>query len=320
MPAVGFPSRVFPYPGNLIAVLHQLSGLYPYPFPSTGQAWFVDPVNGANGSNDGQSSQSAFASLTYALTKANAGDTIYLAPGQYDESPVVSREGADGEELNNLTIIGLGGRGAAYIEPTTEDASGLIVHADDVTLINVGSAGEDETSAVALTVTGARFRAYGCKFEGGLRQALVGPGTIALIDDGTKGTGADALFDDCEFAWGTEGLVLQGTDYGGCTQTYVRNCRFHDLTAESVGENVGSGGSAGVTFFGLNLRDSVFELDEAGAAPTKWISLNGDNANSGIVTGCQFPTALNSGKNLVSTKVLWTGNFHPAGLSTTQPS
>lgn len=241
-------------------------------------------------------------------------DAILVVPGQYAETVTVSRS------HDKLTIIGLGGRGAAYIEPTTEDASGMLVHADDVTLRNLGVAGEDETSAVALTVTGSRFRAYESKFEGGLRQVLIGPGTVAQEAAGTHGRGADSLFEDCEIAWGTEGIVLQGTDYGGCTQTYIRNCRFHDLTAESIGENVGSGGSAAVTFFGLNVRGCTFEDLENGTAPTKYISLNADNANAGQVANCEFPSAINSGKNLVSTAVHWVSNMHTGGISTGQPS
>lgn len=256
-----------------------------------------------------------YATITLAVAALASGDKILLAPGAYDEAVITIPA-----TVSNVGVVGLGGRGAAFIEPSTEDQAGMIVHADDCTLINVGVAAEDETSAVALTVTGARFRAFGCKIEGGATQVLIGPGTDAQVTAGTRGTGADSLFDDCEICWGTKGIVLQGTDYGACTQTYIRNCRFHDLTAESIGENVGSGGSAAVTFFGLNVRDCTFEDAEDGTAPTKYISLNADNANAGQVSGCTFPTAINSGKNLVSTAVHWISNYHTGGVSTGQPS
>jgi len=280
---------------------------------SFGSSWYVSPTG--DNSLDGQSAQTPKATWQAAINAASAGDIIYGAPGQYDEPAVPTVPFG-----KNLTLVGLGPRGSVYIEPSNEDQGGMVVNANDCALYNVGVAGEDTTSAVALTVTGARFRAYASKFEGGATQVLIGPGTDANVTAALTGNGADALFDDCEIAWGTKGIVLTGTDYGGCTQTYIRNCRFHDLTAESIGELVGSGGSAAVTFFGLNVQGCVFEPSEDGSIPTKYISLNADNANSGIVTGCQFPVALNSGKNLVSTAVIWTGNFHPAGLSTTQPS
>lgn len=303
---------------NLWAYLHYLfdnQGLGGLIGANGANTFWVDPVNGSN-NQSGRSQSNAMGTITNALLTAESGDFILLAPGQYDESPTIARA------QSNLTIIGTGGRGSAFIEPTTEDAGGLVVNADDVTLINVGVAGEDETSAVALTVTGARFRAYQCKFEGGLTQILIGPGTVAQVDTAeTHGTGADALFQDCEICWGTNGFVLQGTDYGGCTQTYIRNCRFHDLTAESVGEAVGTGGSAAVTFFGLNVQDSVFEEAEDGTQPTNWFDLDADNANTGIVHGCRFTVALaGTAKNVVSTAVIWTGNFHTGGISTGQPS
>ena len=283
------------------------------PVISFGNPWFVDPVNGNDGFS-GQAPGAAFRTLQKAFNMCQPLDDIYVAPGQLDESPVLPAT------KPKVRLFVIGGRGSAFIEPTEEDADGLTVHADDFELYGLGCAGEDITSAVALTVTGRRFRGYGAKIEGGAIQVLLGPGTDAEVTAGDTGDGSDALFDDCEIAWGTKGIVLQGTDYGGCTQPYIRNCRFHDLTAESIGENVGSSGSAAVTFFGLNVRKCVFELDEAGAAPTKWLSLNANNANSGIVADCDFPTALNSGKNLVSTQVLWVGNKHTGGLSNGQPS
>lgn len=284
-----------------------------------GSYYFVD-ANAGNDDNAGLTPDEAFATIQMAVDSvasfAPNNSYIFVAPGQYDETVTIARSGG----ITNLTIIGLGGRGAAYIEPSTEDAAGMVVHADDVTLINLGVAAEDDTSAVALTVTGARFRAYGCKIEGGAQQLLIGPGTVAQEAAGTHGTGADALIDDCEICWGTEGIVLQGTDYGGCTQTYIRNSRFHDLTASSIGENVGSGGSAAVTFFGLNVRNCTFEDLEDGTAPTAWCLLNGDNANTGVISNNSFPTAINSGDNLVSTAVHWVSNYHTGGVSTAQPS
>jgi len=282
-----------------------------YVVPSTNDN-YVDFVKTHQSYEDG--TPSVYTTIQAAVNALKSGWEVLVAPGSFDETVTVPHS------ISNIKIESMGGRGATYIEPSTEDAAGMLVHADDVTLVNIGVAAEDETSAVALTVTGDRFRAYGSKFEGGAIQVLIGPGTVAQVAAGIRGKGSDSLFDDCEVCWGTKGIVLQGTDYGGCTQLMIRNCRFHDLTAESIGENVGSGGSAAVTFFGLNVKDSVFELDEAGAAPTKWLSLNADNANSGIISGCRFPTAINGGLNLVSTKVLFVGNYMTGGINTAQPS
>lgn len=286
--------------------LQLLPGLFGLLSPvALGRVFTVDPEGSA------LTSQYRQRTIQAAVDRARSGDVILVAPGGYDETVTIPRT------LSNITIRGMGGRGAAFIEPSTEDASGLICHADDVTIENLGMAGEDETSAVGCTVTGARFRAHGCKFEGGLDQLRLGPGTDAQVTAETHGDGADALFEDCEFAWGTNGVKLVATDYGAVTQARFRRCYFHNLTAAAFEE---SGGTVSIRFRNLIIEDCTFEDLEDGTAPTKFISLNDDNGNSGQVIRCAFPSAINSGKNLVSTAVHWVSNYHTGGVSTGQPS
>lgn len=273
---------------------------------------FVNSSNTNVGS--GRVPGSAFDTIQAAVDASSAWDIIYVAGGAYNETVTIARA------KQGLTIIGVGGRGAAYIDPSTEDTGGLICHADDVTIINLGIAAEDETSAVALTVTGSRFRAYGCKIEGGAKQLVIGPGTVAQEAAGTHGVGADFLFSDCEFAWGTDGIHLTCTDYGAVTQGRFEFCRSHNLTGKHITETVGSGGSAAVTFRNIVVADCDFDDLEDGTAPTNYIDLNGDNGNTGLVTRCSFPTAINSGLNLVSTAMHWVSNYMAGGISTAQPS
>lgn len=280
---------------------------------SPGSVLYVDAA--AQGGRVGTSWEDAFTTITAALARASAGTKILVAPGQYDETVTIPRT------LSKITIIGTGGRGAAFIEPSTEDADGMIVHADDVTLVNIGIAAEDSTSGNdALTVTGSRFRAYSCKIEGGNKQVVVGPGTVAQEAAGTHGVAGDILFYDCEFCWGTDGVHLTCTDYGAVTQIRFELCRFHNLSGKHLTETVGSGGSAAVTFQNLTVVRCDFDDLDDGTAPTNYIDLNGDNANTGVVTDSSFPTAINSGLNLVSTAVHWVSNKHTGGISTAQPS
>jgi hypothetical protein len=282
---------------------------------NVGRYLFVTGSNGSDG-NRGITLGRGFATIQKAVDSANAGTTILVAPGAYDETVTISRTAAH----SGLTIMGLGGRGAAYIEPSTEDAGGMVVHADDVRLVNLGVAGEDATSAVALTVTGSRFRAYECKFEGGAKQLVLGPGTVAQEEAGTHGNAGDALFSDCEFCWGTDGIHLTCTDYGAVTQGRFERCRFHNLSGKHITETVGSGGSAAVTFQNITVHQCTFDDLDDGTAPTNYIDLNGNNANTGVVSCSVFPTAINSGLNLVSTAMHWVSNFHTGGISTGQPS
>lgn len=286
-----------------------------------GRIFYVDPVNGSNG-NTGLDPSDPKETLTHTLTKVRRSDNIICFPGQYDESPTIPRVNSlNGDALNNLTIVSAGGRGAAFIDPTTEDADGLIVHADDVTLIGIGVAAEDTSASnYALQVTGSRFRAYGCKIEAGEQQVRIGPGTVAQETAGTHGVAGDCLFVDCEICWGTDGFIVVCTDYGAATQIRLEHCRFHNLSGKHVTEVVGSGGAAAVMFQNFQIVECDFDDLDDGTAPTNYIDLNGDNANTGIVTRCSFPTAINSGLNLVSTAMHWVCNYHTGGISTGQPS
>lgn len=277
-----------------------------------GNTWFVK-TTGSNG-NDGKSVDYPVATISKAVSLAAAGDNIIVGPGAYDETVTISRS------LSKLVIWGQGGRGAAFIEPSTEDAAGMLVHADDVSIYNLGIAAEDDTSATALTVTGSRFRGYSCKIEGGAKQVVLGPGTIAQEAAATHGRGGDIALVDCEICWGTQGIVLQGTDFGAATQVRIHDCWFHNLTTSSIDEAAGSGGAAGTLFRNLWVIDCTFDDAEDGTAPTAFILLNDNNANTGIVTRCSFPTAINGGKNLVSTALHWVSNYHTGGVSTGQPS
>jgi hypothetical protein len=46
--------------------------------------WYVDSRRG-NDANDGKGPETAFRTLQHAAAKASAGDTVYLAPGAYDQ-------------------------------------------------------------------------------------------------------------------------------------------------------------------------------------------------------------------------------------------
>jgi hypothetical protein len=278
-----------------------------YPVPAlprqlhgSGRYHFVRPGRGA---------------LQRAIDAVSAGTTIYIAPGDYDEAVVIPGT------KPNLTLIATGGRGSVAIAPSADDADGLTVHADDVTLMNIGAAAGavDAGAPVGLHNTGRRLRAYGCKFEGGAAGAKMAVGGTVQIDAGTQGKGDDCWLVDCEFAWSDVGLLLVAGGYGAVTQLHVQGGLVHNCV-KGVAEAVGPGASAPVLFRNLTLDGVTFDRNEDGTEPTNYIDLNGDNTNTGLVVGCRFPSALNSTKNLVSTAVLWVGNVHPAGLSTGQPS
>lgn len=248
----------------------------------------------------------------------STGGIILLQPGSYNETVSLVRSATN---RGPVAIVGLGNPGDAAIAPTTVNAGALVNDKDDITLVNVGLAANG--TGVALVNTGARLRAYGCKLENDDATGLCASMTLQTVAQraaGTKGNGADCWLVGCEFAWAASGVQLSGTDQGSVTELQILNSWFHDMDTKHILEAIGSGGSAAVTFASLRIQGNTFGRNEAGAEPTNYIDLNADNANSGIACGNFFPTALAGGKNLVSTALIWAGNFHTGGISTAQPS
>ena len=273
-----------------------------------GNVWFVE-TNGSN-SNDGRSWDFPFLTVAKAIASAAAGDTIALGVGDFSEAAITIPRA-----LRGLTIIGHSGRGGSAIATSTANGTCMTNLANDVSLINVGLAGLG--TGGGLTNYGDRLRGHGCKIEGGTWPLIVTLGTVAQIAALTHGKGADVLLDDCEFCWAANCVRIVASDYGAVTQARFRGCKFHNFTASAFEE---SGGSADIRYRNLEIGNCAFDDNEGGAAPTKYISLDDNNGNDGIVHDCSFPTAINSGLNLVSTALHWVSNRHTGGISTAQPS
>lgn len=284
---------------NIIAALKQgmaagtLSGGYGY----AKNNWYV----GASAPQFGRRVDS-LASL-FAIMEP--GDVAFLGPQGYDEGNLVIPEG-----LDNITLIGAGNRGSCFIEAPVTTDEGLQVLADGVTLINVGVAG-GATGDYSLkigsnSISPARFRAFQCKFEG---NESVNPAAQVLI----QGAG-DIILEDCEIAWGVNGIIGDANLDGFPTEIVIRNCWFHDLTTVHVGI------ASADHWVNLWLRDNYFDRSEAGTAPTDFILLS-DNANIGVITGNRFANATNQAAVItIGTGLLYMANATEAGWSTARPA
>jgi hypothetical protein len=269
--------------------------------------YYVKP-GGGGATYDGSRTQ-PFALPSLAVNAAEAGDTIFIFPGEYDEALVIPRT------KSNLLIVGRANLGSVVIAPSTSNATAVTILADDVTIVNVGMDG-DGTGSGCVNY-GRRTRLMGCKIEGGTIGLKMTLGTVAQIAADSHGKGDDTWVVDCEIAWNTKGVELVASDYGAVTQARFRGCTFHDNSDADFEE---SGGSVDIRYRGLDLDRCYFERLEDGTEPAKYLSLNDDNGNTGVVHGCSFPSALAGGKNLVSTGLKWIGNYHTDGISTGQPS
>lgn len=252
-----------------------------------------------------------------AINQSVPGTVVVLAPGSYNEVVTIPRGAGP------LYIYGNGPKGSVAIAPTAANSGAVVNNSDNVTFVNVGMAATG--TGIALVNTGSRLRCYYCKLEnddatGKCAQMTLNTTAEHNATPRLKGNGADCLFRFCEFAWAASGLEMVCTSFGAVTELQIQDSWFHDLDTNHIMETVGSGGSAAVMFATLKIQGNTFQRDEAGTEPAKYILLNGSNANTGIVNGNWFTTALAGGKNLVSTALLWVSNYHTGGISGAQPS
>ncbi len=274
-----------------------------------GDTWVCDPSKTVSGS--GKSVAQAFKTYAEAIAAASARDALLMLPGRYTEGDLTIAR-AKGP----LTIVGLGGRGAAYLQPSVAATPGLDVRADDVTIYNFGVAGADVTAAHALRVYGSRLRAYAAKFEGALNQVVIGPGPAIApalnVLDPAYGEGADSRFEDCELAWGTNGLVVTSSTYGACTHLLLIGSLLHNLTGDMIDEN-----DVGLLGAGRNIRiiGNAFDDLEDGTEPTSFLDLD-SVGTTGLVAQNTFATALHAtAKMLIAAGVRYVDNHVEAEIA-----
>jgi hypothetical protein len=251
-------------------------------------------TTGTDRPSSGRGQRSPFQTITYALSRVLAGDVIAIMPGSYDEQVTIAAA------KSGISLIGLGNRGSVCIAPSGTNKTALTVSADDVTLINIGCEGDGTGGGLVVSDDVARFRAYGCKLEGGaLATKLIGVG--------------DLLMDDCEYCWTASGLLFAVGAEGFCTQVKISRPRFHNC--ETVCAGLATNGGV----VNLDLSEGVFDNAEDGTPPTDYIKIDrvGD---TGIISGCRFATATNAAAVLtIAAGIMWVGNVTEAGVSAARP-
>jgi len=253
--------------------------------------FYVDPGNAkADDNNKGWDAEHPLETIGQAVTNASAEDYIFISPGTYDETVDVDKE---------LTIVGLGGSSAVIINPTTVGAEGMLVEADDVTLINLSIFGET-TSAYALAVADgySRFSAHNCEFAGPTGNVVQVTGNV------------NVWFNECSFSGGGDGLEIIDGAAVTPDSIIVKDCIFSDLTAAGI-----EGAATAAT------RVSVVRcVFEGNTVPTKFINLDGVGT-TGIVTACSFATATNATAVFdIAAGVLWVANMTEAGITAARPA
>lgn len=242
------------------------------------------------------------ATIQAAINAAAAGDIIYIQPGDYDEALSITKD--------NLTLVGLGARGAVAVAPSAANGIAILIdgtgaggRVEEVTLVNIGGEGNGTGGGLHVKGNVRRFRAYGCKFEGGeFGVKLESTGADPL-------TVGDTRFEDCEFAWTNTGLHLSVTGAGDpVTQTSLRHCLFHDCATEWILSN-------GAYTTGLWVKDCVFAKEEDASAPVAGQLDVAVAGSEGIFAGNAFDLATMAIATLViADGIRWVGNTTEAGV------
>lgn len=235
----------FPMARELATWLRYFSsegGLWP-PQGGAGKAWFVDS-NLGNDSNNGRAMDRAFASLDACINAVSAdsgasrGDVIFVCPGHV-------------EDLTNTNLIDL-------------DVAGVTVNG-----LGIGTMRPrfDFNHADAIFQIGAD----NCRISN-----LTFRPSVTIVTVGVEvGAGAnDCVIDDCEFLAGEAG---DGTDEfveaieveAGCTNTFIRGCKFR-LHASA------GGATSAIMLTGASTGVEISDCDIKG--PYTVACINGDGA------------------------------------------
>lgn len=262
-----------------------------------GNEWFADSVNGKTGAT-GQSWETALNTITAAVAKASAGDTIYCR-GSFTEAVTV--------EVAGLRIIGCG-TGPKEAQWTADaDAVALTISANYVEIANVYfkvpaySAG----TPAAIQIGGANYaKIHHCRFQGqtASHQAIYSP---VCDSDNVE-------ISDCDFMYlntSTYGAAILGVEAGGLSYSgwkILRNTFNSCVTAVNI--NGRACRVEGNTFmeYGVNAAGSV------AAVCTKALDLSGTSSGANVVCGNIMQGDYDSDSGLYTAGAsgdCWMGNF-----------
>lgn len=222
----------------------------PVSIPSAnGRAIFVD--DGGSGVADGTISN-PYKTITLALATAQAGDTIYVFPGTYDEAVVVSKD--------FITIAGAQFAGYARpdIVPTTGVA--LTVNAQGFQAKHCRFS-VTQTTVDVVVQTGNGFSYTDCVFDGIAAMGAT-KGLFRLLPSNTLTgqTASEGVIQGCLFRGSTaKGLIFDtSTLNGGSTDNLINGNTFtQNSNADMESAKTGAAGTYSVQF--LVVSNNVFE-------------------------------------------------------------
>lgn len=251
-----------------------------------------------------------YATVQAGLNAANSGDVVLIdVNSSYndDHNASIYTEDCTLTNKDNITIIGIGGKGAVRIDGASTNGSALtLTGCRDINLINLKFKGLGTGAGLTILGTGEsrRIRAYGCWFMG------VADGV--RLNSGTGGC-ADQSFENCVFEECANGINILSVGGGNpVSQTLVKNCGFYYYSAWAI--------FAQEYTVSLHVVGSWFGLEEDGTLPTGGF-IDADSTNTtGLVAGNFFSDAdAGSAEIKLATEVFFVGNYTEEGVSAARP-
>lgn len=239
-----------------------------------GDLIFVDSASGRNG-NSGADPRHALATLTYAMTVAQAGDTIVLAPG--GSETVTATIAANLARVKIVCPVGNPDSGFTIAGAGTLDL--ITVSAADVCISGLKFTHTGATSSAAGILTTAaadRLRVESCAFD---HSAIVTTFTgfgVEITDDCDYVEVVDCHFRDCH-----RGIIFVTGAAKNQLGARIESCTFWVGQATAFGIHANPTG----TVKGLQVSDCLFrELDgDGGAATDAWDGSDSTDAASGPI-------------------------------------
>jgi len=255
-------------------------GLNPF-----GNTWFVAVSGGTDGSNHGGDRDNPFATITHAISRGSAGDTIVLGPGTHSVDCSVSPLVPLADMQFVAAIPPMGGMPSTIITADADDTANLVTIDVDGTgwhgikfLLVAGATTAVDLFDVAQTtaVNGLVFR--DCWFDlNSVDHATAIMRAIAL-DDGTNAT-TGLVIKNCRFLGGdattTEAEYIV-TGVGGFPDALIEDNVFclESSDGDAVGIHIADPGATGKNYaFVIRNNDFIGAID--GAADSVAVKMDG---------------------------------------------
>jgi len=255
-----------------------------------------------NNANDGKSWNSAFLTMTYALTQVKTGGRILFIGN-------VSEECVGSNLVFDVTIIGMGGLHHPDL-PTSAYHPGSSMWRCTAT-----------DTAPLIEVRGRGWKFINVAFDSPASYAAVKLSRNAL-SDASEYDASHAVFENCRFLSGKYGI----DDAGGANNVTIRNCEFAGMTTAAIfgsstavanprawkvfdnmfPSNVSSLGNA--VHLDASLNESIIARNYFGTVTStgKYIDLTGGSGN--IVTDNFLMGAYDTSDYVSATGDSWFGN------------